>query len=189
MNRVTEHVVDDTEPAARTLDADERASLEDAGIEPDAVLEKECSYRTLLDAGVEEAVATALRRRLSLPWSFESDGDLDRRSSEIRGLGEEERAWIAASADEEWQAFEAARSRAEDESPPSDEEERPYPRPTPVTAVTAVGPDDAACLAEAGVVSAERLATIDATAVARALELDILHVRTWRHNARELVAD
>ncbi|WP_425607698.1 hypothetical protein [Natrononativus amylolyticus] len=184
-----EGVVFETERAAPTLDEVEREALEASGVDPAAVSEKRCSYRALLDAGVDETAADALRRRFSLPWSFETDGDLDRRSAEVRGLGEAERAWVAASADEDWQAFEAARPGAVGEADRSDGDcERPYPRPTPVTAVTGVSPENARRLADAGIVSAERLATIRAGEVARLLELNVLHVRTWRHNARELVA-
>ncbi|WP_339104297.1 hypothetical protein [Haloterrigena salinisoli] len=180
----------DRDGRGRDLESGERERLESAGIEPDAVREKEYSYRLLLDAGLDEATADALRRRFSLPWSFEgdSDGDLERRSSEVRGLGAAEREWIAVSGDEDWQSFEYEHSpiaAVERERPA----ERPYPKPTPVTAVTGVGPDNADDLAEAGVRSAERLATVSAFAVADALGLDVLHVRTWRHNARELLAD
>lgn len=171
------------------LEDDEREALEAADVDPAAVPNKEYSYRMLLDAGLEADVADALRRRFSLPWSFETDGDLEGRSSAVRGLGEAEREWIAASGDEDWQAFEAARSRDGSDGDADGEEraERPYPRPTPVTRVAGVGPADAERLAEAGIRSAERLATIDAALVARLLDLDVLHVRTWRYNARELV--
>lgn len=168
------------------LGSAEREALEDAGIDPDAVLERECSYRRLRDDGVPEPISDALRRRFSLPWSFETDGDLDRRSTAVRGLGEAEREWIEVSSDETWQSFEydhtepisVARDRPT---------ERPYPKPTPVTGVTGVGPADADTLAEAGIRSAERLATIDAITVADLLDLNVLHVRMWRHNARELL--
>ncbi|WP_049923100.1 DUF7409 domain-containing protein [Halopiger djelfimassiliensis] len=173
----------DTESRIRP---DERDALEAVDIEPDAISSKEYSYRMLLDTGVDEPIAAALRRRFSLPWSFETDGDLDRRSSEVRGLGEAEREWIAVSGDEDWQAFEYTHSRRT-EIGRDEPSERPWPRPTPVTAVAGVGPDDAETLAEAGIRSAERLATINASEVASLLELDVLHVRTWRHNARELV--
>lgn len=168
----------------------EREALEEAGLEPDDVSSKEYSYRMLLDAGVEESVADALRRRLSLPWSFETDGDLDRRSAEVRGLGEAERAWIAASGDERWQTFDHPTPSVSDRAGERAERERtdrPCPRPTPTTAVAGVGPDDADALADAGIISAERLATIDANEIARLLELDVLHVRTWRYNARQLL--
>ncbi|ADB60059.1 hypothetical protein Htur_1167 [Haloterrigena turkmenica DSM 5511] len=170
----------------RELETGERERLENAGVDPDAVREKEYSYRLLLNAGLDEATADTLRRRFSLPWSFEGDGDLERRSSEVRGLGAAEREWIAVSGDEDWQSFEYEHSpiAAVERDSPS---ERPYPKPTPATAVTGVGPDDAAQLAEAGVRSAERLATVSAFTVATALDLDVLHVRSWRHNARELL--
>ena len=164
----------------------EREALVDAGIDPNVVLERECSYRRLRDDGVPEPIADALRRRLSLPWSFETDGDLDRRSTAVRGLGEAEREWIEVSGDETWQSFDYDHTEPVSvgrERPT----ERPYPKPTPVTAVTGVGPADADTLAEAGIRSAERLATIDAMTVADLLELNVLHVRMWRYNARELL--
>ncbi|QSW98272.1 hypothetical protein [Haloterrigena alkaliphila] len=168
------------------IEADQRDRLEAVDVDPDAVAAKEYSYRMLLDAGVDESDADALRRQFSLPWSFDGDGDLERRSSEVRGLGDAEREWIAVSGDERWQSFDYEHSplAAVSRERPS---ERPYPKPTPVTAVTGVGPDDADELAEAGVRSAERLATVSAFAVANALGLDVLHVRTWRHNAREML--
>lgn len=170
------------------LDPDEREALEAVGIEPDAVAHKEYSYLMLLDEGVDETLADTLRRRFSLSWSFESDGDLDRRSTEVRGLGEAEREWVAASTDEDWQGFEAARARQRTNE--SDEPaERPWPRPTPVTDVIGVSPKNARRLADGGIISAERLATIDAMQVARTLDLDVIHVRTWRYNAREIVSD
>ena len=186
MNRVSKEETVGETAGRRRIEPDERDALAEAGIDPAAVSNKECSYRMLLDAGVEESVADALRRRFSLPWSFETDGDLDDRSDRVRGLGEAERAWIAASGDEDWQAFDYVPSR-EDEPEREERSERPWPRPTPVTAVTGVGPDDANVLAEAGIISAERLATINASEVARLLDLDVIHVRTWRHNARELI--
>jgi len=174
-------------PATQRVDPTHRAALEAAGIEPETVSRDRCSYRMLLDADVDEDVADALRREFSLPWSFETDGDLDRRSSEVRGLGAAEREWVAASVDEGWQAFESASARAADNE--SDEPvPRPCPRPTPITQVTGVSQKNADRLAEAGITSAERLATINATEVANVLELSVLHVRTWRHSARELVS-
>ncbi|WP_408958342.1 hypothetical protein [Natrinema sp. 74] len=169
-----------------TIESDEREALADCDIDPEAVAEKEYSYRCLLDEGIDESVAAALRRRFSLPWSFASDGDLDRRSSEVRGLDDAEREWIAVSEDEDWQTFEYEHAApvSTGRSRPS---ERPYPKPTPATAVTGVGPDDADALADAGIQSAERLATIDAMTVADLLDLNVLHVRMWRHNARELL--
>ncbi len=168
------------------LEPEERMALEAADVDPALVETKRCSYRTLLDADVDDEVADELRRRFSLPWSFENDGDLDRRSTEVRGLGDAEREWIAVSADETWQTFDTVGAR-EPETDRDEPTDRPYPTPTPATAVMGVGPDDAAMLAEAGVLSAERLATIDAVSLAAALDFDVIHLRTWRHNARELL--
>lgn len=183
-----ENVVETTDGRPVTLERAQREALETAGIEPGLISSKDCSYRMLLDAGVDEAVADDLRRQFSLPWSFDFDteDDLARRSSEVRGLGEAEREWVAASADDGWQAFESASARAADNETDEDVE-RPWPRPTPITRVTGVSSENAATLAEAGVNSAERLATINATELARVLDLSVLHVRTWRHNARELL--
>jgi len=183
-----ENVVKPSDDRPLELEETHREALEVAGIEPAVVSGKDCSYRMLLDADVPEDVADDLRRRFSLPWSFETDGDgdLDRRSSEVRGLGEAEREWVAASADEGWQAFESVAARAADQESEEDVE-RPCPRPTPVTSVTGVSPANAAKLAEAGINSAERLATINAGEVAAVLQLSVLHVRTWRHNAREVL--
>ncbi len=187
MNWVSkENVVETTGRHGGLLEDRHREALEEAGIDPAVVSRRDCSYRMLLDAGVDEAAADALRRQWSLPWSFETDGDLTRRSSEVRGLGDAEREWVAASADETWQAFEWTSSRTTDNES-DDDGERPWPRPTPVTKVTGVSPEKAETLGEAGINSAERLATINATEVAKVLDLSVLHVRTWRHAARELV--
>ncbi|WP_247728292.1 hypothetical protein [Halovivax limisalsi] len=190
------NAVDGSPDRLRPLEAEERRALAEADVDPDAlgdigvdpsgVVDKEYSYRQLLDAGVEEAAADRLRRQFSLPWSFETDGDLDRRSEAVSGLGADERAWVAASADEDWQGFADAGTRSIP-STVDGPDERPYSKPTPVTAVTGVSEANADRLAEGGIVSAERLATVHAGEVASALDLDVLHVRTWRHSARELV--
>lgn len=75
--------------------------IETASFGPAAVARKEVSFGMLLDAGVNPGVAARIRREHSLPWSFDTEedrGDLDRRSDQIRGLGDGERAWVAASA-------------------------------------------------------------------------------------------
>ncbi|SDQ50533.1 hypothetical protein [Natronobacterium texcoconense] len=180
-----EEYVDDV-AEGESLTDEERDALEAADLDPEGVPEKQYSYRALLDEDIDESLADELRRRFSLPWSYESDGDLDRRSSEVRGLADSEREWIAVSGDEDWQSFDYETEDV-DVVPREKPDERPYPKPTPVTAVTGVGPDDAEKLAEAGILSAERLATVNAFEVASALDLDVLHVRTWRHNARELL--
>jgi len=72
--------------------------LSDAGVTAAAVRNKAVSYRGLVDAGVNPGVAAKIRREHSLSWSFEAGDGLDRRSTQVRGLGSEEAAWVAASA-------------------------------------------------------------------------------------------
>ena len=181
-----ENVVTDTDPCDLRLSSEEADRLEASDVDPDAVRDRSVSFRQLLEADVEESFAAELRKRFSLPWSFRNDGDLDRRSAAVRGLGEAEREWVAASADEAWQAFEAVLTRAA-EREEREPIERPVPRSTPIQLVTAVGPDDATALAEAGINSADRLATVDAAAVAKALDLEVIQVRVWKQNAREAI--
>lgn len=75
-------------------------ALETAGIAAEDIERKRISYRQLTDAGVNPGVAAKIRREHSLSWSFDADGDLERRSTQIRGLGSAERAWVAASSGE-----------------------------------------------------------------------------------------
>lgn len=72
-------------------------AIEAAGFSAQAVADKEVSYRMLLEAGVNPGVAAKIRRHHSLAWSFDNDGDLDRRSTQVRGLQDEEAAWVADS--------------------------------------------------------------------------------------------
>lgn len=71
--------------------------IEAAEFSARTVAEKEVSYRMLLEAGVNPGVAAKIRRHHSLAWSFDNDGDLDRRSAQVRGLQDEEAAWVASS--------------------------------------------------------------------------------------------
>ncbi|WP_253739177.1 DUF7409 domain-containing protein [Halohasta salina] len=74
------------------------STLADHGYDATAITDKRVSYRLLVDAGVNPGVAAKIRREHSLSWSFDSGGDLDRRSAQIRGLGAAEAEWVAASA-------------------------------------------------------------------------------------------
>ncbi|WP_348609282.1 DUF7409 domain-containing protein [Halobaculum rarum] len=86
--------------------------LADAPFDAADVRDKAVSYRMLIDAGVNPGVAARIRREHSLAWSFESEGeDLARRSTQIRGLGDDERAWVAASSGD-WQTDDADRPNA-----------------------------------------------------------------------------
>ncbi|KAB1194333.1 helix-hairpin-helix domain-containing protein [Haloferax sp. MBLA0076] len=75
-------------------------SLESAGIDVESILDGQVCYRDLVEAGTNPGVAAKIRRWHSLSWSFNSGDDLDRRSSQVRGLGDDERAWVAASSGE-----------------------------------------------------------------------------------------
>ncbi|MFB6250376.1 MAG: helix-hairpin-helix domain-containing protein [Halobellus sp.] len=72
--------------------------LAESNISVADIWKKRVSYRDLTDAGVNRGVAAKVRREHSLSWSLDGGGtDLDRRSDQIRGLDDEERAWIAES--------------------------------------------------------------------------------------------
>ncbi|MDS0239953.1 MULTISPECIES: helix-hairpin-helix domain-containing protein [Haloferax] len=71
--------------------------LAGANIDAAAIVDGEVCYRDLVAAGTNPGVAAKIRRWHSLSWSFNSGDDLDRRSSQVRGLGDDERAWVAAS--------------------------------------------------------------------------------------------
>ncbi|SFR41966.1 DUF7409 domain-containing protein [Halogeometricum limi] len=74
------------------------AALRDSSIDVDDISRKRVSYRDLTEHGVHPGVAAKIRREHSLSWSFDAeDSDLSRRSSQVRGLDDDERAWVAAS--------------------------------------------------------------------------------------------
>ncbi len=107
MTRLLEHLMADVdEEERRSVDAPTDLkfvgpatadAVESAGFSAQDILEKDVSYRMLLEAGVNPGVAAKIRRHHSLSWSFDNDGDLDRRSEQVRGLGDEEAAWVASS--------------------------------------------------------------------------------------------
>ncbi|ELZ71075.1 hypothetical protein C457_07472 [Haloferax prahovense DSM 18310] len=82
-------------------------SLAESNIDVDAIVDGEVCYRDLVAAGTNPGVAAKIRRWHSLSWSFNSGDDLDRRSSQVRGLGDDERAWVAASSGD-WDATDEA---------------------------------------------------------------------------------
>lgn len=184
--------------------------LREAGITAEDVRTKRVSHAQLVDAGVNPGVAAKIRREHSLSWSFSGGKDLDRRAKQVRGLQDDERAWVAASYDE-WEDTEADASTdgsgdavAAEQAwrtstwPGESEEERKQMNetaeeawqagsaPTPVTEVYGIGETRAQQLAEAGVTSARRLATCNAERVADALDVSENRVREWRDAAREL---
>lgn len=106
-------------------------SLSTASFGPEAIRHKTVSFSMLLDAGVNPGVAARIRREHSLPWSFETEDrqDLDRRSDQIRGLGDGERAWVAASsgdwAESETDADTPDAGTADDDTPDDDTPDLP----------------------------------------------------------------
>lgn len=147
------------------------------------ILEKRVSYGDLTEAGVNPGVAARLRREHSLSWSFDSSGpDLNRRSAQVRGLDDEERAWVAASSGD-WRA--TTNGRGADGDVDEEAAWRRRSAPTPVRTVDGVDADTAERLAEAGVTSVRRLATADPRSVADALSIDPDRVRRFCEAAHE----
>lgn len=173
-------------------------TLAEASFGVDDIREKAVSYRMLVDAGVNPGVAARIRREHSLAWSFESEGDdLGRRSSQVRGLGDAERAWVAASSGD-WQEEESkpepdgeaawvaasggdgAKADGSGDPVAAESAWRDRSRPTPVGSLDGVGATEAADLAEAGITSVRALASADPEAVAAALDRDADRVAELR---------
>ena len=184
------------------------AVLADAPFDVAAIRDKSVSFRMLLDAGVNAGVAARIRREHSLSWSFESEDpdDLRRRSTQVRGLGEAERAWVAAASDdwserdltagedgdgeEAWVAASAGRGQsaeADGSGDPVAAESawRERSRPTPLTALDDVDEETITALAEAGITSVRSLSTADPAEVADALDRDADRVIALRDAADE----
>lgn len=165
-----------------------------ADIDPGGILRKEVSYQNLVDAEINSGVASKLRREHSLPWSLSgSEGeDLSRRSNQVRGLQDGERAWVAASTGD-WESTEPSTTAdAATEADGSGEAEaaeaawRERSRPDPVTDVPGVTEGDADQLAKAGINSVRSLATSNPESVADVLGFDVEKVDEWRTAATEL---
>ncbi|WP_435177829.1 helix-hairpin-helix domain-containing protein [Halorussus sp. AFM4] len=184
--------------------------LADADFDATGLPEKEVSYEMLIDAGVNPGVATRLRKEHSLHWSFggsdEDDDSLAQRSEKVRGLQDDERAWVAASSGD-WESESADGADATDgDWSPTGETSAPVEastdgsgaaeaaeaawrersRPDPVTDVPGVDERTAEILANGGVTSVRSLATADPEHVADSLGLDRERVAEWRDAARDL---
>jgi len=164
-------------------------ALAAAGYGPAHVREKRLSYEMLIDADVNPGVAAKIRREHSLSWSFEGTGSsLDQRSTQVRGLKDEERAWIAASTGD-WENAEPATGATTDGGGTAQDAERAWrerSRPEPVTTIADVGGATADRLAEAGITSIRSLAIANPSDVARSLDIDRDRVAAWCDAAREL---
>jgi predicted flap endonuclease-1-like 5' DNA nuclease len=181
-------------------------SLDAAGIDAGGILRKQVSYRQLVGAGINAGVATKIRREHSLPWSLSgtSGDDLGRRSDQVRGLQDDERAWVAASSGD-WESKDTGGSDdagatetgdweptgVTTEADGSGEAEaaeaawRKRSSPDPVTDVPGVTDGDAERLANAGITSVRSLATSNPETVADVLGLDAETVEQWRAAASE----
>lgn len=177
---------DEAEPASfADLDGVGEATasvLAAADVDPTDLPRGDVSYERLVDLGVDPAVAGRLRRTYSLPRTPRTRRSLAARTAEMDHLDDGERAWIAAS-DGDWEDVdvEVPDLRRIDWASVWEGRERPLP----VRVVSAVGPDDAATLAEAGVTSVRQLAFAPAGTLADELGLDVRQVRLWRHEARD----
>ncbi len=163
------------------------AVIEDAPFDVTDIRNRTVSYEMLREAGVHPGVAGRLRREHSLSWSFESGNDLTDRSSQIRGLQDGERAWIAASSGD-WEA--KTTETATDGSGDADAEEaawRDRSSPDPVTDVPEIDDELAGELAEAGITSVRSLAIANLERVADSLAFDLTRVAKWRESAHELL--
>jgi len=166
-------------------------ALASAGITVESILGKAVSYRQLVEAGINPGVATKIRREHSLAWTLSgsTDADLGRRSDQVRGLQDGERAWVAASTGD-WESAEAS-AASEAEADGSGEAEaaeaawRERSSPDPVTEVPGVTEGDADQLAKAGITSVRSLATSNPETVADVLGLDVEVVEEWRTAASE----
>lgn len=107
-----EDAVDTTLESIRYVGPATAAVLDSNGFGPTAITDKRVSYRMLVDAGVNSGVAAKIRREHSLSWSFRSSGDLNRRSTQVRGLGTAEAEWVAASVGD-WEQESNRQSTAE----------------------------------------------------------------------------
>lgn len=94
-----------------------------ADFEASGIVDKSVTYRMLVDAGANPGVAAKIRREHSLSWSFDSGSDLDRRSAQVRGLQDGERAWVAASyGDDEETEADDGETTADDEEATADDD-------------------------------------------------------------------
>ncbi|MFB6197493.1 MAG: hypothetical protein ABEI52_04395, partial [Halobacteriaceae archaeon] len=155
-----------------------------ADIEAEAFEDRTVSHSELLSAGVNPGIAALLRREHALPWTFDAEGsDLDKRAREVRGLGDAERAWVAAS-NGEWQGDATAAPR-----PTRNRVDVPTPDPTPVTVIEGIDESTQETLADGGIISIRSLLSADPKATADALELDADDIRDWQEDALEVIED
>lgn len=167
--------------------------IADADFDVESIRSKRVSYRMLVDAGSNPGVASKIRREHSLPWSITGGGsdDLDKRSNQVRGLRDEERAWVAASSGD-WESqstppTDTAEADGSGESEAAEAAWRERSRPEPVTSLEGITQDDADALGTVGINSVRSLATIDPEQVSDLLQIDENTVAGWREQAADEV--
>jgi predicted flap endonuclease-1-like 5' DNA nuclease len=164
------------------------AVLEDASFGVEDIQNRTVTYEMLREAGVNPGVAGRLRREHSLSWSFEYGNDLRDRSTQVRGLRDEERAWIAASSgDWERDAPEPATTDGSGDVQAEEAAWRDRSSPDPVTDVPEIDERLAEELAEAGITSVRSLAIANPERVADSLAFDRNRVIKWHDSAHELL--
>jgi len=186
------------------------AVLKREGYDATAISDKRISYRMLVETGVNPGVAAKIRREHSLSWSFHSGSDLSRRSAQIRGLSSAEAAWVAASAGD-WASTDDHASEPTD-APVETDTPRPWPthgdglceesatdrtdaetvwraqsKPTPLEELDSLDSDAARLLAEAGIISVRRLASIDVAEIVEVLGVSESDLQEWHDAARAAV--
>ncbi len=175
--------------------------LADAPFDAVGITNKTVSYEMLIEAGVNAGIATKIRREHSLSWSFESSDDtLERRSTNVRGLQDGEREWVAASGgdwedaepettettDGDWTPTGKATTDGSGAAEAAEAAWRERSKPDPITDVESIDESIAETLAEGGITSVRSLATADPEHVADSLELDEERVTRWWNAARDI---
>ncbi|MGM0397909.1 MAG: DUF7409 domain-containing protein [Halobacteriota archaeon] len=184
--------------------------LEEAGVTATDVVERRVSHAQLIRSGVNPGVAARIRREHSLAWSMSGGEDLDQRAEQVRGLQDEERAWVAASsgswedesptetastdgrgddidAESLWQSRSWPTHSATDDVQTDEIAWREASLPTPVSDLEEIDEAEAIMLGEAGITSVRRLATANPEHVADSLDIDVEVIRAWRDVARSRI--
>ncbi|MFH5798793.1 helix-hairpin-helix domain-containing protein [Haladaptatus sp. CMAA 1911] len=192
MRAVREHETgedDVTEPTdVKYVGPATAAVLEGVSFGVEDIRNRTVSYEMLRGADVNPGVAGRLRREHSLSWSFESGNDLRGRSTQVRGLRDEERAWIAASSgDWERETPETATTDGSGDAKAEEAAWRDRSSPDPVTDVPEIDERLAEELAEAGITSVRSLAIANPERVADSLAFDQDRVVEWCDSAHELL--
>ncbi|UWG47623.1 Transcriptional regulator, contains HTH domain [Halanaeroarchaeum sp. HSR-CO] len=184
--------------------------LEEAAITPTDVVERRVSHAEMIRSGVNPGVAARIRREHSLAWSMSGGEDLDQRAEQVRGLQDDERAWVAASSgsweDESPTETASTDGRGDDIDAESLWQSRSWPThpatddvqtdeiawreaslPTPVSDLEEIDQTAAVLLADAGITSVRRLATANPEHVGESLDIDVETIRVWRDAARSRI--